>query len=129
MVRSCGPRGDLGCPADALGAWLVLAAPAVRSLAGASPLLPRQGRLARKLVSTPGVAELALLAADEDVLIPLAVGDLPLGAFARAQAYLVVPAASEGYDQGALVDCSDLKQGQGAALDPQGGGGPLDPIP
>lgn len=98
-----------GHPADALGTWLVLGAPVVRRLAGAPPPAPRPARLGRKLVSTPGVAELALLAADgADTMTPLAVGDLPLAAFAQAHAFLVVPAASEGYDSGTILDCRDL---------------------
>ena len=97
-----------GHPADTLGGWLVLAAPAVRRLAGAPPPPPRRARLGRKLVSTPGLAELALLAAGADGMIPLGIGDLPLAAFAQAQSWLVVPAGREGYDAGAMIDCHDF---------------------
>ncbi len=99
-----------GRPADTLGTWLVLGAPVVRCLAGAPPPAARQCRLARKLVSIPGIAELALLQAADgaDTVVPLAVGDLPLAAFARAQVYVVVPATSEGYDEGTVLDCRAL---------------------
>ncbi len=97
-----------GRPADALGTWLVLGAPVLRRLSGAPPPPCRRMRLARKLVSTPGVAELALLQAAEGGMIPLGVGDLPLAAFARAQLCFVVPAGSEGYDSGTVLDGRDL---------------------
>lgn len=97
-----------GSPADALGTWLLLGAPAVRRLAGAPPPPSRPARLARKLVSMPGLAELALLAVEDGAVLPLAVGDLPLAAFAAADAYVVVPAASEGYAEGNILGCHDL---------------------
>jgi molybdopterin biosynthesis enzyme len=36
--------------------------------------------------------------------VPLAVGDLPLTAIARAMAWLVVPGGSEGYAAGTTVN-------------------------
>ena len=97
-----------GRPVDALGTWLVLGAPVLRCLAGAPPAPTRPVRLARKLVSTPGVAELALLRGADAAMNPLAVGEIPLAAFARAHAFLIVPAASEGYNEGTVLDCRDL---------------------
>ena len=98
-----------GRPADALGCWLVLATPAVRRLSGASSPPARKLRLARKLVSTPGIAELALLAAAGDGMVPLAIADLPLAAFAQAQSFLLVPAGREGADAGDVLECHELR--------------------
>jgi molybdopterin molybdotransferase len=96
-----------GQPADALGAWLAFGRIAVRRLAGATDLPRRRVRLSRKLVSAPGLAELALLRRgdDADAAVPLPAGDLTLSAFACADHYLIVPAGCEGYEAGMDIDC------------------------
>ena len=96
-----------GQPAAALGAWLALGRVAVRRLAGGTVPRGCTVRLARKLVSAPGVAELALLrrAEDGDAMLPSAAGDLTLSGFAMAAAYVIVAAGSEGYEVGAAIDC------------------------
>lgn len=96
-----------GLPADALGAWLALGRIAVQRLAGATDLPRRMVRLSRKLVSVPGLAELALLRRGDqaDAMLPLPAGDLTLAAFALADAYLIVPAGCEGYEAGTEIDC------------------------
>jgi molybdopterin biosynthesis enzyme len=96
-----------GSPAEAFGAWLAVGRMAVRRLAGATAPPRRRVRLARKLVSVPGLAELALLrwTEDGDATPAAATGELTLGAFAAADAYMIVPGGAEGYENGAAVDC------------------------
>jgi molybdopterin molybdotransferase len=87
----------------------VLGAPALSVLLAAPPPPQRRVRLAGKLVSTPGLAELALLrTTDAGAVLPLSVGEPTLAAFAAADGWLVVPAGREGYDLGASVDCLPL---------------------
>lgn len=93
----------------ALAAWLLLARPCLRKLAGAAgsdkgECLP----LARKIVSNPGLSDLVLLrrahAADgSELWEPLAIGDVPFAAVARADAWLLVEPESEGYAVGRTV--------------------------
>lgn len=94
---------------DALAAWVLLGLPALRRLAGAVAPAARRVRLARKVASGVGLAELVLLAIDaEGVATPLSVGGLPLAALAQADGLLVVPAGAEGYDAGAMIDALPL---------------------
>jgi molybdopterin molybdotransferase len=99
-----------GRPADALGTWLVLGAPALRALANALPPPRRRVGLAGKLVSTPGLAELALLrrVGEDGEMLALCVGEPTLCSFSAADGWLVVPAGREGYDLGTCVDCMSL---------------------
>jgi molybdopterin molybdotransferase len=99
-----------GDPADALATWLLLARPAVRRLSGTVPPPLRPARLTRKIASSIGLAELVLLrhGAEPGVVEPLATGILPLGALAAAEAVLVVPPSSEGYEAGRWVEVEDL---------------------
>lgn len=90
---------------DALAGWLLLGLPALRRLAAAKPEPVRKLRLARKIASTVGLAEVALLgpadaAGTADVL---ACGSLPLAALSQAEAVLVVPSGAEGYEAGSWV--------------------------
>jgi len=89
-----------------LAAWLLLARPCLRRLAGAiggdrGESLP----LARKVVSNPGLSDVVLLrrsrAADgSGQWEPLATGDIPFVAIARADAWLLVEPECEGYAAG-----------------------------
>ncbi|WP_158611644.1 molybdopterin-binding protein [Teichococcus wenyumeiae] len=99
-----------GHPADALAGWLLLARPALRRLSGALPAAPRRARLGRKIASGIGLAELVLLrrGAEPDLVEPLATGTLPLSALAAAEAMLVVPPASEGYEAGRWVEVEEI---------------------
>ena len=65
--------------------------------------------LARKIASSVGIAEIALLAREGDAWLPLAIGDLPLQAIARADAWLAVPGGSEGFAAGTAVDAYMLR--------------------
>ena len=100
-----------GGPDRALGAWWTLAVPVLDRLSG---LLQRRRAvtlpLARKIASSVGIAEIALLARDFDAWMPLAVGELPLQAIARADAWLVIPGDSEGFAAGSPVDAYMLRQ-------------------
>jgi molybdopterin biosynthesis enzyme len=88
----------------ALAAALLLLLPCLDHLTGARPRQPSvTGRLCRKLSSSVGMTEVALMRADEGGLEPLAVGDLTLEAIARATAWLAIPAGSEGVAAGETV--------------------------
>ena len=98
-----------GAPDQALAAWWTLAQPVLDRLSG---LWPRQRLtlpLQRKIASTVGIAEIVLLEQIEDVWMPLSVGDMPLETVARADAWLTVPAASEGFAAGTPVDAYMLR--------------------
>jgi molybdopterin biosynthesis enzyme len=90
---------------DALAAWWWLARPALRRLAGATDQPPLRLRLAGKVASAVGLAELVPLAADGR---PLAVGALPLAALVAAAAILEVPPESEGLPAGTEVEAFPL---------------------
>lgn len=60
--------------------------------------------LTRKLASSVGVAEVALLRASAAGLEPLAIADLTLAALCAAHAWLLVPAEREGYAAGEVVE-------------------------
>ncbi|WP_198017167.1 hypothetical protein [Methylocapsa acidiphila] len=93
----------------ALAAWLLLTRPCLRLLSGmkeaeAGESLP----LARKIVSSPGLSDLVLLrrtlgVGGSRLWEPLATGDLPFSAIARADAWLLVELESEGYAAGQSV--------------------------
>jgi molybdopterin biosynthesis enzyme len=94
---------------DALAAWWLLGRPLLRHLAGAAASPPREARLARKVASAIGLAELVPLRFTEPgVVQPLAVGALPLGILATADALLVVPPGAEGYEAGSMIACDAL---------------------
>src|SRR5262249_40374883 len=59
--------------------------------------------LAGKVASTVGLTELVLVRRAPDGAVPLAAKYLPLTAFAHADGWILVPAASEGYPAGATV--------------------------
>jgi hypothetical protein len=59
--------------------------------------------LARKIASTVGIAEIALLGRKDDSWVPLAVGDLSYGAMLAADAWLLIPGGSEGFAAGTPV--------------------------
>jgi molybdopterin molybdotransferase len=92
-----------------LAAWLLLARPCLRRLAGATDLdhgeeLP----LKRKIVSNPGMSDLVLLrhtteSGSSRMWQPLATGDIPWAAIAHADAWLLVAPECEGYAAGQNV--------------------------
>ena len=109
-MADCRPALLLSTRAEeALAAWYLLGRPALRHLAGAPPPAPIQARLARKVASTVGLLEIVpvrLLA--PDLAEPLAVGALPAGLLAAADALLLVPPGVEGFEAGTAVALQPL---------------------
>lgn len=97
-----------GSAASALAAWWSLALPTLDRLSGRQPrecaILP----LARKLASSVGIAEIALLERSNDNWVPLALGDLPFQAIMKADAWMIVPGHSEGFAAGTPVRANTL---------------------
>jgi molybdopterin molybdotransferase len=92
-----------GAPDQALAVWWTLVLPVLDRLAGAQRKTASRP-LAQKIASSVGIAEIVLLGEQDRAWVPLAVGDLPLTAIARAKAWLVVPGDSEGYAAGTPVN-------------------------
>ncbi len=97
-------------PEATLAVWLGLARPAIDRLMGitAMGVADTAGTLARKLVSTVGVADLSVLSRDPftgdlSAWTPLATGDIPWSALAAADAALLTDPGSEGAPAGSAV--------------------------
>jgi len=95
---------------SAFSIWLALVRPLLSHLTQREPkreTLP----LARKITSDPGIADLVLLhrsATDTGLCWePLATGDIPWSAIAKAQAFHILPPDSEGYAVGEML-CVEL---------------------
>lgn len=88
----------------ALAAWLLIGVPLMRQLTHATEDRPSfMVRLERKIASTIGLLELVPVRVHEEKAMPLASGYLPLRALSQANAYILVPAESEGYPEGVNV--------------------------
>jgi len=98
-----------GAPDQALAAWWTLALPVLDRLSGRRQRKTVDLPLARKIASSVGIAEIALLERKQDTWITLAVGELSLEAIARAEAWLVVSGGSEGFAAGSPVDAYMLR--------------------
>ena len=97
-----------GAPDQALAAWWTLALPVLDRLSGHkrhAKTLP----LARKISSSVGIADIALLTESEGAWMPLAIGDLSLDHIVRADAWLAVPGSSEGFAAGMPVGAYGLR--------------------
>ena len=97
-----------GAPDQALAAWWTLALPVLDRLSGHLPhaeTLP----LTRKISSSIGIADIALLRKIDGTWMPLATGDLSLDHIVRADAWLAVPGSSEGFAAGTPVDAYMLR--------------------
>jgi molybdopterin molybdotransferase len=81
-----------------------VALPVFDGLSGRRPEKTLNLPLARKIASSVGIAEIALLQRKQGAWAVLAIGDLSLDAIARAEAWLIVPGSSEGFAAGAPVD-------------------------
>jgi molybdopterin molybdotransferase len=92
-----------GAPDQALAAWWTLALPVLDRLSGRRPRQPVSLPLARKIASGVGITEVVLLEKIEGRWMPLSVGEMSLETIARADAWLAVPAASEGFAAGTPV--------------------------
>jgi molybdopterin biosynthesis enzyme len=98
-----------GEPAAALAAWWLLGLPLLDALAGDLPPPPALRPLARKIASRIGLTEVVLLRDTPEGWLPLAVGDLPLGALAQADAFAAIAAGSEGCPAGAVLPATPLR--------------------
>jgi molybdopterin molybdotransferase len=92
-----------GSAAGALAGWWALGLPVLDRLSGRQPREATILPLARKLASSVGIAEIALLERNNGCWVPLALADLPFQAIMKASAWLVVPASSEGFPAGTPV--------------------------
>lgn len=93
-----------GSPLDCATTFALLAAPALRRMAGRSEPHPTQATLTRKITSTLGQLDairVRLQAAQATPLGPAEHGSLAAGA--TADGLVLVPEASEGYPPGATV--------------------------
>ncbi|MEO6840813.1 MAG: molybdopterin-binding protein [Bradyrhizobium sp.] len=98
-----------GAPDQALAAWWMLALPALDRLSGRLPRQTVTLPLVRKIASSVGIAEIALLARNESGWMPLAVGDLPIEIMARADGWVAIPGGSEGHAAGTAVNAYLLR--------------------
>jgi len=98
-----------GSADEALAAWWTLALPVLDRLSGRQPRAVTILPLARKLASSVGIADVALLGREDDRWVPLAVGELPFKTLVSAEAWLVVPDSSEGFAAGTPVGAYLLK--------------------
>lgn len=99
-----------GAPAPALALWLALVLPLIDKMSARQPRPTVTFPLARKIASSVGIAEIALLAEEHKTWMPLAVGEWPLHAIARADAWLLVPASHEGFAAGEPVDAYLMRE-------------------
>jgi molybdopterin biosynthesis enzyme len=99
-----------GSPAQALAVWLALVLPLIDRLSARLSRRTVTLPLARKIASSVGVAEIALLAEEHKTWRPLAVGEWPLQAIARADAWLLIPASHEGFAAGEPVDAYLMRE-------------------
>lgn len=92
---------------DALAVWWTLVLPVLDRLTMRHR--PTVGRpIARKIASAPGIADIVLLAGEDEAWLPLSVGELPLQALARADAWMLVAGNSEGFPAGTLCPAYSL---------------------
>jgi molybdopterin biosynthesis enzyme len=89
----------------ALAVWLVLGRHLLMRLAGQNDPEPgTPARLARKIASTVGLAEVVLVRRCEGGIEPIASGCFPLQALAQADGWVLVAPDREGFAPGATVD-------------------------
>ncbi|MDA9522915.1 molybdopterin-binding protein [Bradyrhizobium sp. CCBAU 11434] len=99
-----------GSPAQALAVWLALVLPLIDRMSARRPRRAVTLPLARKLASSVGIAEIALLAEEHKTWMPLAMGEWPLHAIARSDAWLLIPASNEGFAAGEPVDAYLMRE-------------------
>jgi molybdopterin biosynthesis enzyme len=86
-----------------VGAWCALVLPIIARRMDLR-LAIRPLELSRKVASSVGLSEIALLRGEDGKAQPLAVGDLTLAAIAAANAFAVLPASSEGLAAGEPIE-------------------------
>jgi molybdopterin molybdotransferase len=88
----------------AIAAWLTVGRGLLTRLRGGrEEEAGTTATLARKVASAVGLAELVLVRLTAEGAVPLGARYLPLTAFAHADGWILVPAASEGFPAGATV--------------------------
>lgn len=93
----------------AVAVWLLIGRAMLARLCGATGhSSSRKSTLIGKITSTVGLTELVLARHAEDGVEPLASKYLPLASLARADGWIVIPAASEGLPPGAHVTVHPL---------------------
>jgi molybdopterin molybdotransferase len=97
-----------GAPDQALAAWWTLVLPVLDRLSGQLQQV-KTLPLVRKISSSVGITDIALLKKSDGAWMPLATGDLSLGHIVCADAWLAVPGNSEGFAAGTAVDAYMLK--------------------
>jgi molybdopterin biosynthesis enzyme len=100
-----------GAPDQALAGWWTLVLPVLDLLSASQPRQAMRLPLARKIASSVGIAEIVLLKNTDDAWLPLVTGELSLQTIVAADAWLVVPAGSEGYAAGTPVNAYMLRDG------------------
>jgi molybdopterin biosynthesis enzyme len=111
-LGSIGARPVLVLPGRldaALAIWLVLGRHLLMRLAGRTDAeAGTPVRLARKIASTVGLAEVVLVRRCDGGVEPIAAGCFPLHALARADGWVLVAPEREGFPPGATVDMHAL---------------------
>ena len=98
-----------GAAVGAMAAWWTLGLPVLDRLSGRQPREAMILPLARKLASSVGITEIALLGREGGNWQPLALGDLPLQAILQASAWLAIPGNSEGFAAGTPIGAYMLR--------------------
>jgi len=93
----------------ALACWLTLVQPMIAKLSNAkTSAFATSAALSRKITSTIGLADVVPVRRDGDTITPLASGLLPLQTLAQADGWILIPAESEGYPAGTVVQVRPL---------------------
>lgn len=88
----------------AVASWLVLGVSLIARLTGEAPReIVRSAKLTRKIASPVGIAEFVPLRVDDEGATPLGSAFLSLQHLAAADAWMLVPAESEGYPAGTTI--------------------------
>ena len=110
-IGSVGARPVLLLPGRhdaALAVYLLVGRRLLARLTGGSEAPAGRAVLARKIVSTVGMAELVLVRRVPHGIEPIAAEHFPLQAITQADGYVMVPGTSEGYGSGSVVEMRPL---------------------
>ncbi|MGA2126474.1 MAG: molybdopterin-binding protein [Xanthobacteraceae bacterium] len=110
-IGSVGARPVLLLPGRhdaALAVYLLVGRRLLARLTGGAEAPAGRAVLARKIVSTVGMAELVLVRRGPQGIEPIAAEHFPLQAITQADGYVVVPGTSEGYASGSVVEMRPL---------------------
>lgn len=99
-----------GSSDQALAVWFALVLPLVDRLSARHPRRQVALPLSRKIASSVGIAEIVLLAEEHKTWRPLAVGEWPLRAMVRGDAWLLIPDNHEGFAAGEPVDAYLMRE-------------------